>query len=312
MTRIDNILVIVDPTAQTHPAVDKAVAIAKRCEARIELFACETRNSREARYSAHLAAGARSEFIADVRALVQPLAEAARLQGVDVCVETDCGDPLHAKLLERTQRTSADLVVKDTHHHSLARRTILTNTDWELIRGCTVPLLLTRPRPYSEPPVISAAVDPGHSNDTAEILNRRILEVAQLFATRFGGSLDLVNAFIPFTIAARAAGGSPAIVTTLDAKMLEELRSARQAEVAALAQSCGVGKPKAHVKLGVASAVLPVAAEEIRADIMVMGAVSRSGMQRLFIGNTAESVLERIECDVLIVKPVDFAAAMAF
>jgi len=43
-----------------------------------------------------------------------------------------------------------------------------------------------------------------------------------------------------------------------------------------------------------------------RARVVVMGAVSRSGLKRLFIGNTAERVLDRLPCDVLIVKPRGF------
>ena len=43
-------------------------------------------------------------------------------------------------------------------------------------------------------------------------------------------------------------------------------------------------------------------AQSLPADLVVMGAVSRSGLQRLFIGSTAEEVLDRLPCDVLIVK----------
>ena len=34
-----------------------------------------------------------------------------------------------------------------------------------------------------------------------------------------------------------------------------------------------------------------------------MGAVSRSGLKRVFIGNTAERVLGALSCDVLVLKP---------
>jgi universal stress protein E len=39
-----------------------------------------------------------------------------------------------------------------------------------------------------------------------------------------------------------------------------------------------------------------------------MGAVSRSGLKRVFIGNTAERVLDALPCDVLVVKPAHFAS----
>lgn len=39
--------------------------------------------------------------------------------------------------------------------------------------------------------------------------------------------------------------------------------------------------------------------------------ISRSGLSRLVVGNTAEHVLDRLRCDVLIVKPRDFRNAVA-
>jgi Universal stress protein family len=37
---------------------------------------------------------------------------------------------------------------------------------------------------------------------------------------------------------------------------------------------------------------------------VVMGAVSRSGLKGLFIGNTAERILDELSCDILLVKPL--------
>ena len=51
--------------------------------------------------------------------------------------------------------------------------------------------------------------------------------------------------------------------------------------------------------------VLQVVARSLSADVMVMGAVSRSRLQELFVGGTAELVLDRLACDVLVVKPSD-------
>jgi universal stress protein E len=34
-----------------------------------------------------------------------------------------------------------------------------------------------------------------------------------------------------------------------------------------------------------------------------MGAVSRNALQRLFLGSTAETVLDHVPCDLLIVHP---------
>jgi universal stress protein E len=55
--------------------------------------------------------------------------------------------------------------------------------------------------------------------------------------------------------------------------------------------------------------VLEVAAE-LHSDLVVMGAVSRSGLKRLFIGNTAEQLLDRLPCDLLVVKPTGFKSGV--
>jgi universal stress protein E len=41
-------------------------------------------------------------------------------------------------------------------------------------------------------------------------------------------------------------------------------------------------------------------------DIVAMGALSRSLVQRILIGNTARRLLDELECDVLIVKHPGF------
>ncbi len=48
---------------------------------------------------------------------------------------------------------------------------------------------------------------------------------------------------------------------------------------------------------------LPALVEEIDAAVVVMGAISRSGIDRVFVGSTAERLLDELVCDVLVVKP---------
>jgi universal stress protein E len=60
--------------------------------------------------------------------------------------------------------------------------------------------------------------------------------------------------------------------------------------------------PRRHLHEGHPAVGIPRMARKLGADVVVMGAVSRSGLKRLFIGNTAERVLESLPCDVLVVK----------
>jgi universal stress protein E len=53
------------------------------------------------------------------------------------------------------------------------------------------------------------------------------------------------------------------------------------------------------------------AAAETRSAMVVMGALARSGLKRLLIGNTAERLLDHLPCDLLVVKPVGFRPRVA-
>jgi len=172
MNPVSDILLIVDPTAREHPAVAKGALLATKLRARLELYVCDTKASREARHLSHARGESGQTFLRDVKGFLESLAAPLRGRGLDVATETECADPLHAALIDRTKRTRAGLVIKDTHHHSLAQRTFLTNTDWQLIRGCPVPLLLTKPQAWAQAPKICAAVDPGHVNDKPAVLER--------------------------------------------------------------------------------------------------------------------------------------------
>jgi len=67
-----------------------------------------------------------------------------------------------------------------------------------------------------------------------------------------------------------------------------------------------IPQARRHVVARHPEAAIPETAKETHAAIVVMGAISRSGLKRLFIGNTAERVLDLLPCDILIVKPAHF------
>lgn len=305
MNPITSILVIVDPTVEQHPAIDKAAALAMQAKARIELYVCETRAVREAR----LARGSGHGSL-DLKLLLEKLAKPLREKGLEVATEIDLGDPLWEKLVEKTRRSTASLVVKDTHHHSLAQRTFLTNTDWQLIRACPVPLLLTKPAAWRQPPRIFAAVDPGHANDKPSALDGQILDQARCFAKHLGGELHAVHAYVPVSIIAAAVSSEPPAALAVSPEDLKAEEAAKVKQVAETVKRFEISPERIHVQLGGPAQLLPQAMRQLGADILAMGALSRRGLKRIFIGSTAEDVLEHLPCDVLIVKPVDFAEAL--
>jgi universal stress protein E len=306
MNPIHTILAIVDPTSQQQPAVTKAAVLAEKCQARLDLFICDTKAAKNARVAELLRESPRARLDANLSEMLDALAAPLRRRGIDVTTEVISADPLHTALVERVQRTCADLVVKDTHHHSIAQRTFLTNTDWELIRGCPVPLLLVKPTAWSPAHRIAAAVDPGHADDKPRLLDTCILNEASRLAQQFNGELHAIHAYIPASVIA-AAVAQPPVVVDVPLQALAAEREARLKEVCALTAEYRLPPTSVHVEAGGAKEVLSRVAQQCEIDVMVMGAVSRSALKRIVIGSTAESVLEHLPCDLMVVKSPNFA-----
>jgi universal stress protein E len=316
MKRIDRILAVVDPTAAVQPALDKATLLARRFDATLELFICdfdpalsgkplnETERIRELR----------DEFVAERMEFLEERADELRGEGIATETHVHWDNPVYRGILRRVEESSPDLVVKDTHYHSAIRRTLFTNTDWNLIRTCPAPLLLAKPIEWGETPHIVAALDPEHLGDKPAALDHDILEYAELLARRLDGEVHAVHAFFPAALLAAVSSmaGMP-LATGVSAREIVEVERARVGEIlAAVVATHGLPPERVRLEQGSAIEVLPRAVERLRADLLVMGAVSRSRMQELFVGSTAERVLDRIGCDVLVVKPGDFAAQLPF
>jgi universal stress protein E len=61
-----------------------------------------------------------------------------------------------------------------------------------------------------------------------------------------------------------------------------------------------------NVREGLPEVIIPQVAKEIDAELVVIGTVGRLGISAALIGNTAEHVIDALDCDVLTVKPLGF------
>lgn len=192
-------------------------------------------------------------------------------------------------------------VVKGTQYHSAAERVLFAYTDWRLIRKLSVPLWIVKPVDWQEEPVVVAAVDPMHEADSEAALDRRIVLAGKDIAERSRGSLLLFHSYhrlVEF--------GNYAKLKFKPVRLpLEEIDRKTQAEhrerLDALAAATGVPSGRVHQLPGRAHELLPTFARTRGADLVVMGALSRSGLRQRTVGSTAERVLDHLHCDTLIV-----------
>jgi universal stress protein E len=79
-------------------------------------------------------------------------------------------------------------------------------------------------------------------------------------------------------------------------------RSQAAAGLKRVLRATGIPPARRHLVASVPTEAIHTVARAIDSAIVVMGAISRSGLKRAFIGNTAERILDQLSCDVLVVK----------
>jgi universal stress protein E len=312
--RLDRILAVVDPTADSQPALAKAARLAAASNAALELFVCdyEPALANPRFFASDPLRALRDEFLARHKSTLERRATDLRGQGLTVTTEVRWDKPVYQGIVAHARESAPDLVVKDTHFHGSIRRTVLTNTDWNLIRSCPVPLLLAKAGEWRTPPRIMAAVDPGHEDDPHAALDHELLRLGSVLAQRLAGELHVVHAFFPAELIASATGMAPA--SAIDggtiAELLEQERGRVREALAAFGRRYAI--PPGHFKFmqGSAVEVLCDVAAELPADIVVLGAIARGRLREKLIGSTAERVLDRMPCDILVVKAPGIEPAM--
>ena len=316
MKRLDRILAVLDPTTEAQPALAKATTLARRSGATLELFICDFDPSLSGQpfFDTDRLRQLREEFVAERLEYLEDMAEDLRAEGLAVETHVHWDNPTYRGIVRRVEESSPDLVVKDTHYHTVLRRTLLTNTDWNLIRTCPAPLLLAKAGDWPDTPRILAALDPGHAGDKPAELDHDILEWSALVAARMGGEVHAVHAFFPAALLAATAtlAGMPLASGLTSAEIVEAERTRIAGQLAEIVGAHQLPAQRVHLEQGAAAEILPRLADHMNAALVVMGAVSRSRLQEVFLGSTAERVLDRIGCDVLVVKPADFTEKLPF
>jgi universal stress protein E len=299
------LVAIKSPGSRAQPALRKAAQLASALGARLELFHAI---SEPVYLDAFLLEGLTLEQTQKQwrDRLVKKLekhADELRATGLAVDVACEWDFPAYEAVIRRASRTDADLIVAERHATKHVLPWLLRFNDWELLRRSPVPVLLVkRPKPWRRPAVL-AAIDPLHSFAKPARLDGEIMEAAQMAASALGGKLHLTHAFPGALLPAeRLSPVSAELAVSIEK---QATREARKSFAAAIEQA-GLSGARKHFVSGHAVDVIPKLAKQQHVQLVVMGAISRSGFKRLIIGNIAEQVLDALPCDVLVMKPASF------
>ncbi|GIU47990.1 universal stress protein E [Shewanella sairae] len=300
MMDYQKLLVVVDPTTEKQAALARAVELATENQAEITVFlsifdfsyemtSILSGQEREAMREGVVAQ--RKAWLADI---VQPYAK----DGVTIHLEVIWHNRPFESIIKYAIDGEFDVIVKGTHEHDKLKSVIFTPTDWHLMRKAPVPVLLVKEHDWPVAGKIVCAVNVSAEDEANESLNGKIISHAMKLAKQFDAQVHLVNGYpgTPVNLAIE--------LPDFDAHTYSEtIRLQHEERINYLANAYGISVDNCHVEEGLPEDVIPDLAAKLDAELVILGTIGRTGLSAALIGNTAEHVIDSINCDLLAIKP---------
>jgi universal stress protein E len=313
--RLRNILFVHQLAVEDTAAFERAAILAEENSARLKVIEVleEIEPDIGVPVPVLLTDALRDTLIEESRAQMEELVAPLR-QKIEMDIEVLTGTPF-LEIIREVLRNRHDLVIKAADKGGLITR-VFGSTDMHLLRKCPCPVWLHKhghDTPYHR---ILAAVDFDEFSGTkrGSTLNRDILDLAASLAQREHSELYIGHAWYPKgaeLLQTRASGLTEEEIKEYIGETLA-CNERRLNELMGSAETW-VGrnvwhevKPQSRLVKGLARRAIPDLAEELQAELIVMGTVAHAGIAGILIGNTAETILNRIDCSVLAIKPDGF------
>ncbi|MGF1615485.1 MAG: universal stress protein [Gammaproteobacteria bacterium] len=320
MKRFKNILCVVGDGETSQPTLERAVSLAENNQAELTVVDVIPRVTAGVGLpdggpiSADLQAAMMTDKLQTLQSLTLPYRTRHHIRH-EVLRGTGFLEIIRAVL-----RNRHDLLIKPAENPNFIER-LFGNDDMHLLRKCPCPVWLTKPEERSNYGCILAAVDFDLETPDTEHrnLNRQILELSASLALSDFAALHLVHVWdVPGETMVQTWSDNPEIASmnyvegerSRHQRGLNELRE--QLRELLGTEAYDYLSPQLHLLRGAASTVVPDIAKQLQAELVVMGTVARTGIAGLFIGNTAEAILDQLTCSVLAIKPSGFVSPVEF
>ncbi|MFT5815352.1 MAG: universal stress protein E [Psychroserpens sp.] len=300
MEKYQKILAIVDPTTEEQKAVNRAIELARKTGASITAFLTIYDFSYEmtTMLSSDERAAMRQSVINDRTQWVESLLADLDLSEISIDCRVIWHNRPFEQIIAQVLNNGYDIVIKGTHQHDKFKSVIFTPTDWHILRKCPCPVLLVKEHLWPDNGNILAALNIGSEEEEHKALNNKITAEAKQLTQVMKANLHLVNSFpgTPVNIAIEIPEFD---ASDYNRSMLKHHQKAMLAHATAF----NIAPENTHVKEGLPEDIIQSIAAELDAELVILGTIGRTGLSAALIGNTAEHVIDRLNCDVLALKP---------
>ena len=293
-----NILIVIDPEESNYTALERIKEIPATADVdyKVDLyFDAAPVTARRANLNSL------RESIAANQAAVDKLVAPYKDMGYRITTSVIQIHRLYEDIIKSARDYKADFVFKSVRQHAPLKRMFYTSTDWNLIRMCPTALLLVRDQGTVRGKPVIASVNIDDEDTEHQELNRIVLAQANALAEVLGAKVHLIYAYGPAVV--MGDGADPMAYQIAKDKHDAEFKKAK-----ALASANNVLASNTKLREGTPETIVTEYGEEISAGIIVLGTVARSGASGLFIGNTAESMLEKTHRDMFVIKLESFVS----
>lgn len=292
---IKKIMVTINTDHEKSIAVNRAVQLAKIHNAEIHLVTgvYDSVTQYADLFSQEDYDRIKSELIAQKEQALDDIADDLQAQGFKVVGHVRWDANLANIIDEMSTALDIDLVVKRTSEDLHVFNPFSKPLDQQIVRQCHAPLLLVKEE-HANIRNIVVAVDPTTPDPTHQALNQQLVMHAQHFAQLHSADIYYINAYeVPVASPAVELGAFD------NAQLVETVAQHHQQAMAKFATEQQIDKQHYAVVDGLADTVIADYAQSKHADLVLLGTVGRTGLSGFFIGNTAEEVMSRLDCEVL-------------
>ncbi|SDY40566.1 universal stress protein [Pseudomonas sp. NFIX28] len=219
-------------------------------------------------------------------------------QGVQATVEVLFTTHPLLDILKTVEELKPDLLIKDVTLEPQLKRVFVTPLDCHLLRECPIPVHLVNQARHGLPQRVLAAVDPFDPSTQASHLNDSIIQAASALARQCTAPLHLLYAY---DLSPAFNGEAPLASGGWGMDVVEELRESLHLAFVTLAQRHGIAPERRHFVMGPPVPAISEFVEQYQADVVVMGTVHRTGLDRL-IGSNTERALYSVPGSILAVR----------
>jgi universal stress protein E len=299
---LKKLLVIVDPDNDKDYVIDRAILIAFSYRSQVLLLMNKSNvltqdTADTGSLSARFFSSQKQHFIEHYQSKLASLKERFEAQGItaDTLFSTDKNAA--NLLLRKIREFGPDLTLKSIQKQGRLARILITNTDWKLVKNCPSPLLLVKAQPWAEDGCIMASVDPMHSKSQQNHLDHLLLDTTVRLAKSMQLNSRVFHCYFPDMSTMFPK------VTEAD-RYIRKVKAAHWAKLTELIALHNISEDDVIMVRGDVAKTLAQVTKRERANVLVLGALSRNAVEHAIVGSTAEKILYDTPCDVLVMKQI--------